>query len=292
MATLTLHQLRYVKFNSSLIRKILSCFYQEGKVYRIPFGPLRGSKMYYDRSVNYHAILGLWDVEEYQFLGRLLRKGGFLKPGSITADVGANLGFFSMWMSKQFESMEHTVIAFEPAPETLKKLKTNLQENVCPQIRVVEQACSNKIGHMDFYIGNHHHISSILKSWADSGVDGSSQRVTVPTTTLDLYFQEHVGAFPDFVKMDIEGGGVFALKGCEEIFTKKRPLVWIESHLPEEDQAISDVLTRHSYSAFRFSDKKIVAEKGKTHPHPEGVWGTLLLFPNEITHRIKPLLSD
>lgn len=292
MATLTLQQLRYVKFNSSFIRKILSCFYQEGKVYRIPFGPLKGSKMYYDRSVNYHAILGLWDVEEYQFLGHLLKKGGFLKPGSITADVGANLGFFSMWMSKQFESMEHTVIAFEPAPETLKKLRKNLQENSCPQIQVVEQVCSNKTGHMDFYIGNHHHISSILQSWADSGVDGSSQRVTVPTTTLDLYFKEQVGAFPDFIKMDIEGGGVFALKGCTEIFTQKRPLVWIESHLPEEDQAISDVLTQHGYSAFRFSDKKMVTEKGKTHPHPEGVWGTLLLFPNEITDRIKPLLSQ
>lgn len=291
MATLTLQQLRYGKFNSSFFRKLLSCFYQEGKIYRIPFGPLSGFKMYYDRSVNYHATLGLWDIEEYKFLAQLLKKGGFLKPGNITADVGANLGFFSMWMSKQFGTMEHSVIAFEAAPDTLEKLNINLKANDSNHVRVTNQACSDVVGHMDFYIGHHHHISSLVKSWADNGVAGGSQKVTVPTTTLDYYFKEHGGKFPDFIKMDIEGGGIFALKGCSEIFKIKRPLVWIESHTPEEDQAISNVLTQYNYSAFRFSNKKTVTEKGKVHPHPEGVWGTLLLFPDELAHRVNPLLK-
>jgi hypothetical protein len=61
----TLNQIRYAQFNSALLRKCLSYCFREGAPYRVRFGPIRGMRLYYDRSVNFHAILGLWDVEEY-----------------------------------------------------------------------------------------------------------------------------------------------------------------------------------------------------------------------------------
>ena len=42
--------------------------------------------------------------------------------------------------------------------------------------------------------------------------------------------------------MDIEGAGVFALKGCDQCLRIKRPIFLMESHTPEEDGAVGNLL--------------------------------------------------
>lgn len=287
MPATTLHELRYGRFNSSLFRKLLSLYFREGETYRIHFGPMRGLRLYYDRTVNYHAILGLWDAEEYAFLTRVLTNGKFLQERMVVADVGANLGIFSMWFSRLLRGIEHQVFAFEPAPESLKKLQTNVQLNGATSIQTVPIACSDREGSTEFFIGHHHHVSSLLKEWAHAEIKAEAGSVTVPTSTLDRFFQSQDRKYPDFIKMDIEGGGVFALKGCDGILSTKRPLMWIESHTPDEDRAISQVIMKHDYCAYRFTNRQHVTRPTQTHPDPDGVWGTLLLYPREVRARVE-----
>lgn len=284
---ISLRQLRHGRFNSALLRRLLSLYFKEGEDYRIHFGPMKGLRLRYDRTVNYHAVLGLWDAEEYAFLARVLRDGKFLQDRMVVADVGANLGLFSIWLSRLLDGTASQIVAFEPAPETLKKLETNLALNRAHTVEAVPLACSDREGLTEFFIGHHHHVSSLLKDWAHAEAKTGANTVRVPTTTLDTFFGSRDGGYPDFIKMDIEGGGVFALKGCDAAISTKRPLLWVESHTPEEDHAISCLITAHDYSAYRFTDRRIVTRPTETHPDPEGVWGTLLLYPRDLRLRVE-----
>jgi FkbM family methyltransferase len=282
--------LSYSRINSALMRRLLSAIYQDGKVYRVPMGPLKGMRLHYDRSVNFHAILGLWDIEALSFLRKVLTDGGYLRDGLVIADVGANLGIYSLWFARLLRGRRPRIVAFEPAPETLGKLRINVAANAPDLVQIVPMACADREGSMAFFAGHHHHASSLIREWAQPESPAGAESVQIETTTLDAFFHAPDRGSPDFIKMDIEGGGIVALKGCHRIFATKRPLVWIESHLPDEDRAISHVLTTHSYCAYRFDNRRAVVHPNETHPDPDGVWGTMLLYPAENASRIEKTL--
>jgi hypothetical protein len=76
-----------------------------------------------------------------------------------------------------------------------------------------------------------------------------------------------------FIKFDIEGGGTDALPGCRQLFRETRPFVLIESHMPEEDRAISNVLCEFSYCGYRLNNRKWVKKPDAIHPEEDGVLG-------------------
>jgi FkbM family methyltransferase len=277
---MNLRNIRYGRFNSSLARNVLKPFFQPGRPYRLWFGPLRGLQMYYERSINFHAILGLWDTETFKLLNRVFVEGGVLSKDSSVADVGANIGYYTIWLSTVLAGNGH-VYAFEPSLEVLRFLSSNLEVNNIKNVDVVRSACGDHVGTADFFVAKHHHSSSLHAEWAGSG-EGDARKVTVSMTTLDAFFASETGRRPpNFIKMDIEGGGTHALPGCERIFREARPFLLIESHTPEEDQAISNVLNDFRYRGYRLNDRSWVERPHATHPDVKGVWGTLLLTPEE-----------
>ncbi|MDB9489685.1 hypothetical protein PN478_03980 [Dolichospermum circinale CS-534/05] len=64
----------------------------------------------------------------------------------------------------------------------------------------------------------------------------------------------------------------------------------VESHIPDEDKAISDLVVRHNYQAYRLNNRKWVTEIHDTFPNPEGIWGTLLLVPNKFKQLLVEIL--
>lgn len=284
-------RLRNFEFNSLFLRQALALYFRAGRRYRVWWGPLQGMTLEYDAGVNFHVILGVWETANYRFLNRLLADPAILKPGSVVVDMGANLGYFTLWVDRLLRRAGGKVWAFEPSPSILPMLKRNLAANRATQVELVQMACSDHEGTVDFYVGDHHHISSLDGAWASQG-KGLSAPIQVPTTTLDSFFcSSNDAGGPDFIKIDIEGGGVFALRGMDRCIETKRPLIWIESHTPAEDRAIADLILKHDYQAFRLQTGRAVLERGQTHPHPEGVWGTLLLFPSEKTESLRKVLS-
>lgn len=275
-----LKDLRYAQFNSAFLRRLLSHYFKENRVYRIPWGPLRGARMHYDRTVNYHTILGLWELENFHFLKRLFIQGKLLHPGMVVCDLGANIGAFSLWFSRKVEGGGR-VYAFEPGAPVREMLEKNLALNRADNVQVVAKACSDQTGKVKFYVADDPLVSSLYENWtANWGIP--SREVWVEATTLDDYFygpQRREG--PDFIKMDIEGGGVVALRGCDVCVERSRPVFLVESHFPPEDEAISALLVRHGYQAYRINNARWVKKTGEIFPDPEGVWGKLILCPPE-----------
>src|SRR5262245_22357891 len=213
--------IRYLRFNSAFARGMLRFYFRPGKAYRMWFGPLRGSKLQYDHQINFHSVLGLWDTETLQLLDRVFVKSCLLPKDSIVADVGANIGYYTLWFSKIAVSAGK-VFAFEPNPDVLRILRTNLELNRVNNAVVVEAACGDNTGTADFYVAAHHHSSSLHADWASS--DGRAQKTTVVATTLDAFFSHATGRHPPaFIKIDIEGGGTHALPGARRLFAKNRP---------------------------------------------------------------------
>jgi FkbM family methyltransferase len=287
---MNLMDIRYGRFNSVLARRLLGLFYRAGGEYRIWFGPLRGLRMRYDLSINFHAILGLWDTETFRLLDRVLVTSGLLAEDSVAVDVGGNIGYYTMWLCT-VAAGRGFVYSFEPSPDAVRFLRDNLNLNNITNAEVIESACGNHVGATEFFLASHHHRSSIHAEWA-GGEQGDARKTIVAMTSLDAFFaSQTTRRAPGFIKFDIEGGCTDALPGCRHLFREARPFVLIESHLPEEDRAISNVLCEFDYCGYRLSNRKWVKKPSAIYPEKDGVWGNILLVPAERHARVAALIG-
>jgi FkbM family methyltransferase len=276
---MNLRKLLFFKFNSSLIRSILSLRFREDHFYKIPFGMISGSKLYYRKDINFHAMMGVWEKESLRVLKKIFYRFGLNQPNKVIADVGGNIGYYSIFFSKYLDPSAK-IFSFEPSMEILPVLRKNLMINNITNVKVLDLACADHTGRDEFFIAEHHHESSLLKEWSNNAVTGT--KTVVATITLDDFFERfNQSRFPDLIKMDIEGGGIYALKGCTKCITQNRPFILIESHNQGEDVAVSHVLQQFNYEAFRVTNDKWIIHKDKDYTDPDGVWGTMLLMPAE-----------
>ena len=81
--------------------------------------------------------LGTWEPEVQQLLPQLI------STGSVVWDVGAASGFHALIMAR-LVGPQGTVVAFEPLPENVKRLRHNIQLNGFGNITVIEQALSDE----------------------------------------------------------------------------------------------------------------------------------------------------
>ncbi len=149
-----------------------------------------------------------------------------IQPGMRMFDVGANIGVFSILAANKGLD----VIAFEPFPAMSKRLKENIElNNLSSKIKIVEEAVADKAGEMNFRAPRENNFG-VGRIVLDSDQRNSESDVMVKTNTLDSYVEEY-GA-PDIIKMDIEGGEIFALAGADKLFSnEKAPIIIVEYHL-------------------------------------------------------------
>src|SRR5580658_4457277 len=94
-----LRRIKHLQFNSALGRELLGLFYHSGNNYRLLFGQLKGYRLYYEPAVNFHAILGLWDHDMLEVMKVVFERSGLASETITIADVGANIGYISLWFS-------------------------------------------------------------------------------------------------------------------------------------------------------------------------------------------------
>ncbi len=102
------------QLSSKTVRRILSLKYKDNHSYKLLFGHLKGSKMIYHSDTNFRLILGLWEMDSITVMLRLFRKFELTGKKLIIADVGANVGYYSMFFSKYLAEASE-IFAFEPS---------------------------------------------------------------------------------------------------------------------------------------------------------------------------------
>jgi FkbM family methyltransferase len=151
-----------------------------------------------------------------------------LRPGAIALDGGANIGQHTLQMISAV-SPGGLVIAAEPVPELRAKLEAALRKNhVRPDsIKIVSAALSDQLGESEFYqvTNEEQHELSGLKNrhWIKPY---PVKRIHVELTTIDSIC---AGLHRlDFLKLDVEGAEMNALRGGQRTVEKFRPIVSFE----------------------------------------------------------------
>jgi FkbM family methyltransferase len=150
----------------------------------------------------------------------------FLQPGMIAIDVGAHQGFFTLLAARQVRP-SGGVYSFEPSPREQKALKLNLRLNRCKNVRIQPFALGSQETTSDLYVVNE--FNTGCNSLRPPNVQQSTSNVTVRVITLDNWLAQNKLKRLDFIKLDIEGGELDALKGAEQTLrTKPRPVIMCE----------------------------------------------------------------
>lgn len=131
---------------------------------------------------------------------------GFIGPGALVFDVGANVGTYS----KMFLSLGASVVAVEPTPSLIRDLKR------ISKLKVEGCALGDADGVLPLSVSKLNFLNSLVPSWEKqiTGADGG-QIVNVPVTTLDVLIAKY--GIPDFIKIDVEGYEFKVLSGLSKV---------------------------------------------------------------------------
>ena len=210
----------------------------ETSVVDVRVGPNAGLKLAIERGTpNYY-----WLQDDYEHaVVAVLR--GWLRPGVVVADVGAHIGFLSMFMARQV-GPEGEVIGIEPSPIAAAQFRRNVEINELRNVRVIEAAVSDAAGEARFLLLAHPTTSHL----AERGPEQPGQGVTVPLVRLDdLIFGDGGPGRLDVAKLDVEGHEAAVLRGAVRVLHESRPKLLIEVHTPA---ALADCLRQLGHASY------------------------------------------
>lgn len=139
-----------------------------------------------------------------------------IREGDIVIDGGANLGYFTLLLSK-LVGPTGKVIAVEPSPPNLERLRRNLALNGASNVEVIPKALWSESGKtLDFHLTEYGGYDSLIKS------DRTIETIQVETIAL-----RHIRPYmlPRLAKFDLEGAEIEALSGMLSAF-----FVVVEAH--------------------------------------------------------------
>lgn len=187
-----------------------------------------------DEFTQFYYFANFFEADDFA-LFRLVQK----YQGGVFLDVGANVGLYSLAASHFFDQ----VYAFEPFPDTLSRLKKNVDLNGLKNIQIVPLALSAELG-VTYIKSNPRNLGNNFIA------DGpGEQTVTIQKTDLDTLIAKWNLPNVDLIKMDIEGHEVQALQGAKQTLEKYRPDLYVECKSQASYQKISSALPQ-GYRAY------------------------------------------
>ncbi len=127
-----------------------------------------------------------------------------VRPGDVFYDIGSCVGMYSLHAAL----LGSVVVAFEPDPSYRKRLKRNIQINgLSRKVSVLDWAVSDAIGVAPLYTNGLDGKSPSLRQEGDRG------STIVRTNTIDNAISSGEIAWPQLIKIDVEGAEILALRG-------------------------------------------------------------------------------
>jgi FkbM family methyltransferase len=130
-----------------------------------------------------------------------------LRKGDTVIDAGAWIGTFTVKAAKAIGD-EGRVIAIEPERSNIELLRKNVEANGLGNVIIVHKGIWSKRDKLRF------HLSGVTAHSFVGG--GTDEFVEVEVDSLDNMLRELGIEGVDFIKMDIEGAEIEALKGMEK----------------------------------------------------------------------------
>lgn len=173
-----------------------------------------------------------------------------LNRGDLVVDAGANIGYVTYWLS-QWVGETGEVHSFEPVPQTFAFLEHNVAKLGLRNVRLYRAAVTSRLGDVSLEIPNWMGESAAnLYEARVVDADHSGRRmVTAPALTLDHVFKT-TNRPVSFIKLDVEGHELSALRGARHIIEKWKPALAIEVSALTAG-AVFDELRELGYTAYQ-----------------------------------------
>lgn len=161
------------------------------------------------REIFYH---GVFEPDTQRFLHCACR------PGYTVVDVGANIGVYTVQMSRLVGKDGH-VYAFEPTAVFYEQLQQNLRLNECRNVTCEKLIVSNSDAPQQITATDQ---TASINLYSQQGTTE-----TVASVTLDQYFADHEGRL-DVLKIDVDGWDYHVLEGAGKTLSRFRPAIVVE----------------------------------------------------------------
>ena len=182
------------------------------------------------------------------------------KEGMVAIDIGANIGYFSVLLSKLVGDTGK-VISIEPEGNNLKGLYKNIRLNNCNNVLVLEKAIGNRTGLVDFYVSKDESGEHSLFP------DEKRNKIVVYMDKLDNLIESKV----DIIKTDTEGNEPDVLRGAERIIRSNQDIKLIVEmsyealhKLNNSPDDIWGILKEYGFTKFRALDEIKLETSGDT----------------------------
>lgn len=147
-----------------------------------------------------------------------------LQEGDTVIDCGAHVGAFAIYAAKMVR-IEGKVICFEPDPFNYNSLLRNIELNQMTNITAINKGIWSEDTTMEFYSSETSSPNSSLM------LSRQSRAITkIPVVSLDSELERIRVKKVSFIKMDIEGAEIEAVKGSQHVLAYQNVNLAIASY--------------------------------------------------------------
>jgi FkbM family methyltransferase len=190
-------------------------------IWRTPLGELAAM----DTGIALHVACLVSEFQRSQYVRPPLQ----LKLGDTVLDIGANIGLFAL---QALKVGARQVVCVEPAPGNLAALRWNLASGIsCGKVLIVAKGAWDVAGAMLMRIDP---CLPVESSIVDPPRGEDAYDVPIDVEPLDLVVETLRLPRVDFIKMDVEGAEIGALRGAAGILRRFKPQLSIAvEHTPD-----------------------------------------------------------
>jgi len=165
---------------------------------------------------------GQWEADSWAIVKQ------HLPPGGTFVDVGAHIGIYSLKAARVVGS-QGRVISIEPNPDTLQKLRDNIQASGDTNVAVQPFACSDAETDLDLFAAARANTGGTSLSRANAEQVGAVSAVYhVHARPLDAILEAAGVSGVDVIKIDVEGAEMLVLKGARQTLARYSPVISVE----------------------------------------------------------------
>lgn len=147
-----------------------------------------------------------------------------INPGDLVVDIGANIGVFGLYASKNFASIVYEI---EPLSENIPIIESNFNQNNFKNLKILNVAVSDKNGSDKLFTADLDSHGLLF----DHNIQGGLTRFKiVKTMTLENIIEKNKINHINFLKMDCEGSEGNIFKSTKSKTWKMIDKVAIEYH--------------------------------------------------------------
>lgn len=146
-----------------------------------------------------------------------------VKPGMTVCDIGANFGQHTIVLSKLVGSTGK-VFAIEASPINAEYVRRTVDMNKCNNVEVIQCGVWSHDTELTFSHVDGAEATSFCSNKSnirDIEPNPACKYQTIRVFALDNLITDDI----DFVKIDIEGSELFAMRGAHDLLSKKSPIL-------------------------------------------------------------------